>query len=1177
MENLVNFPEQVEENDVQTVPEETDEPEEIDEPQEPDNLEETDSPDESETAEETDGTESAEEAAERPVIFISHRQGFELDQGIASMLYDELSSDCEVYLDTERPGAERYGESIQASIKDSHFVIALMTGNANRSDSDWMMYELGYAHQCWKQFGHPELLPVHLEPIETYEARIGACLSGFNRIDYDGDTPKLVARIRAAIVRGIPPRERAVSGMEGFRVKDSLRDRMRAALLESPKLKEASARLGNDRLLWITGDAGVRNYIALSLAVKEQLPQAGAEAEAASLRKIYEVKRALSWSKVNNTLIRDSIIIFRDVVPAALFDEEKNTDELDGLDSLIQRGNTVIVTASADSYLEIQQEMRKQDFEGGGSMEVNHEFYNDSEKQLIFEKLLDFSKETGGISPKQYEWAHGLLDKSAAQKAGGHPGGEGREIFRSIIGKWSPADVERFITFHLRQVKRSNDILRLLRRNADLDNEIHSWFVSLDESTRCFVMALALFSGLNQEQLWEKYKAIVESLHRLDAGLSLWPLGICRQRARLYVTPEGAIDFEDERIAGAICREIAKSYREYFIELTPLMREWSVPPGRSQRRANAISDERKRRAAEDWEVRAAVARMVGKVGRHGFADLSGLIDYWATDPIFKVREAVALSLEQATCESMGAKQTFNILDKWCGDHSGSEDALCRAKAAASALGSIAAANANTGSLVYVKALNRLKKLARDARRDIRFFVSIPLKKTARKVPLSEIKTLLGLVIQDQRPATRINVADALNEARVFDEAAVLELLDEWLASEDASRRWAAMCSIILWRKQSDEERTQEVIRFLDRDPATVAGVFVEAVKQKYHRARMAAWFEQLASEMPDDARRRLISGLAEQDFSQLDERLLARLRASGNPQLAGLAVEVRGERWRRLLSTPNDLLNDLRRELHQGRMTVEVYTGLTLLLRPEPEGCRQRLVEALAACFVQNRVELDQVLNKLKDIAPTTFEPLSVEVRREILKRLFYDPNAFVEVAAAYMRRAETAEEARNALEALAQPEGYREELLQALAFGYALDAASVKRLLGLFRGAAKRTLRLVVYEFNLRLLEGQLSNPAGLVAEVLGAAGDEGEWEEMIQVLRYLAASGAQSKRKLLVRALAEARATQSQEVDGLLQHPSIQAQPELAGLRSEVRLASALNSVFVPKLLARLFTSAR
>lgn len=1150
-------------------------PEDADQPEEPESLEEAESP-----ASADESSKQIEEAAQRPVVFISHRQGFDLDQNIATMLYENLTENtekCDVYLDTQQLASVRWAELIQQSIKDADFVIALITENANRSD--WIAFELSEAHRRWVEFRKPVLIPVHLEPIAEYEGRIGAALSGFHRIDYKGDNQELIAAVRASIFGGGVGLSTTPHGMEGFLVKDSRRDLMRAAFLNSSKLEAASRQLQMDKLLWLIGEDGARNYVARSLAVKEQLAEGAGEA--GQERKLYEVTRSLRWSKVNSTAIHDSIIIFRDVAPSAVFDEEKYTNELASLEALMQRRNTIILTTSEDFYLEIQQEMRRQDFKKNQRIDVCRDFYNDADKQAIFEKLLDFSKEIKVINSRQYEWACGLLSESAlsgkAAAASEYSRNEGRELFDSIIKQWSPADIERFVTLHLPQVKKANDILKLLKRNANLDNEIHSWFISLDDSTRCFVMTLALFSGLSAEQLWEKYKSIVENLRRLDVSLSLWPLGICRQRASLYVTVEGTLDFKEERFADSVYREIAKNYREYFIELIPLIEKWSVPPGRKQRRTEAISAQRKQLAVQGAEVRATIAHMVGKLSLNGFTELSGLINYWAGDPIFKVREAVALTMEQAASESLGAKYTFSMLDKWCGERSNNEDTLHRMWAAASALGSIAAAN--TGKPVYMKALNRLNKLARDTRGSIRFYISIPLKKVARKVPLSEIESLLSLVVKDEQPFTRINVAEVLNEARVFNKEAASEVLDRWFSSEDYNQRWAAICSVIIWRKQGDAERNQEVIRFLEHDAAIVASVFVEIVKHKFYKARIPTSFEKLILQMPEDAREKFVSGLAEIHFNTLAERLLERFRSSGDPTLERLVFEVRAARWKHLLSMPRDFIRDLREELNRERMSLESYASLTLLQRPEPDGSRRQFICALVDGLAHNRAALEKLLTKLEQSAPSIFERLVVEARLEAFKRLFYDPAAFIEAVTADMRRTEATGETQKVLELLAQPEptGYHEELLQALAHSYALNPAPVTALLTLFRKGSSHTLKSIAFEFNYRMIEGSFSAPTQFLAKILSAMRDAAEWEEAIQILSYLAVSEPQGKRRLLIQALAQAKALQPQEVDNLLRHPSFQSQPNLTGLRLEVRLAAMLSSVFVPNFVSRFFIPTR
>ena len=85
---------------------------------------------------------------------------------------------------------------------------------------------------------------------------------------------------------------------------------------------------------------------------------------------------------------------------------------------------------------------------------------------------------------------------------------EMRKQFRENIARWSPDDIESFV-LGLTQVRSQGDIARLLKRNATIDVEIRSWFVGLDDSTRCFVATVALFANFSNEELWGHHKAIV--------------------------------------------------------------------------------------------------------------------------------------------------------------------------------------------------------------------------------------------------------------------------------------------------------------------------------------------------------------------------------------------------------------------------------------------------------------------------------------------------------------------------------------------------------------------------------------------------------------------------------------------------------------------------------------------
>lgn len=1107
----------------------------------------------------------AEDAFKGKHIFISHKCDVEPDDTVAAMLHSELSAlGCVVYLDQDQPIGARYDDAIGDSIKKADFVVVLLSKDAN--ESDWVKFELDYAYAQFQQLGRPAILPVGLGiSVADLSMRLGARVGGFTARSYEpSDHDEILADVKEGISHEPRAHKRTGVGMEGFLVRKFRRNITRVVYLDSPQMRRAGEALRREKLFWVVGDASIRNHVARSLAVKERDRQLEGGLATEQGPNIYEVPRTLHWSKIADQLVRDSIIIFLDAHPSSLFDAESQRDQLKSLQRLTER-NLVIVTAAAESLSEIEQEMRDRELAGGAHLPVGHDFYDERARLEIFERLLDFSHDARDISPEQYQWAHQLLEQS-----------EGREILKASINKWSPADIERFMTRHLPEVKRPDDVFKLLQRNADLDNEIHTWFIALDDSTRCFVLVLAMLCGLRREQFWKNYKLIFGQLKKLDANLSLWPLGIGRHRAALYVTTEGQVDFVDERIAEAIYREVSKNFREYLIDLEPLIKTMSVPAGRDQ----TTTEKRKLEVAETKEVRTALARVVGKAGRQGLEDLTDLLNFWGADSALPVREAVALCMEQAVAEQVGARQALALLEGWSRDASNGREALCKRWSAASALGSIVATR--PGRVVCERALELLEQLAGDDHPSTKFNVSISLKKTARKIPLVAndtsrgLATSLALVARDAKAATKINVAEALIEARIADEAAALAVIREWVSGEDIDCRWAAMCSLFLWRRQDNRERNREVAGFLTLDTATAADVLVETLTFKHQKMRVL-WqcFKQFVLEADDATRKLLVAGLASVPQARFDDQLLSLLRACENRLLSGLVIEVRAERWRRMFSTPTEFLTDLRKEIKQESLAGEVGASLARLAKPEPEGCRSELVQALVSSFPQHRVRLDDILKRLTIIAPPVFEPFSLEVRCEGLRKLFADPLTFVAVVAEGLGNAEVSGEICVALETLAQPEpqGDREELLQTLAAAQVINAAAVRTLLQQFRAASSNTLSLLAYEINLHSLEGDLANPERFLSRVMEATRDRQQRVEVFQLLRQLSLPEPQGRHKALVRALGVSRVSRPGDVNALLDDSSWQTNSGLLSLRTEVKLLSFLARIFSPGFVSRMF----
>jgi 3-methyladenine DNA glycosylase AlkC len=1124
---------------------------------------------------EEDAAQQGVEPPKRPSIFISHKRDVDLDDSIAARLAQDLSGLCEdIYLDTEMHLGVEYEKVIVDKLKDADFVIALISKSAN--SSEWVKTELQYADHFNKEQGHPVIIPVRMGYTELYDPLINVYLNRFNAIFWDCKSYAKLLKQLESTLRNEPQsvREVSITELENSRVRESRKARISEAFVEPAKPVIKDDLFEKTRLLWVIGDPGARNYFAQGLAAS----RVGKE----RIDSIYDVSKSQSWQELSNTGVRNAIIVLRDALPASHFSEDTSGDELSGLSSLIERDNIVIATAPKDAFLDAEQEMFKWDFNSYKIIEITHDSYDYKAKLKIFENLLEASLRSGNLEEKQYGWASSLLrdaaedrslnvgeTKSRLSKATESLREENRDRFHSVIEKWSPADIERFIV-SLRQAKKLGDIAKLLQRNASLDELIHSWFVSLDDSTKCFVLTLALFSELKKEQFWDKYKNIVTDLHKMDPQLRLLPLGICRHHTQPYVLSDGSIDFIDERVSETICQEIAQNYREYFIELIPSLKRWSVPP---QAGGNKIEDkeERKRKIDDTREVRTAIARMTGKLGRLGLDDLLDLLDYWATDFNNPIREAAALALEQAAFDVAGGNYALSLLEQWCSDSSNNR-APKRTWTAALALGSIAAAT--PGSTTSSKALNHLRRLTEDNRHRVRDFVALALRKMARKISLAEIENILIGLAEDKKPFVRINVAEALNEARLRDEQSTLEVLKRWESSGSASLCSAVICSLII-RRKSPARRASEISSFMAENVATVAVAFIETIADEHYREAALSVLEQLVVELPRDVKGELVYAFAGVSANQLEEELLPFLREAGRPYLANLSVEIRREVWKQLSLNPADLLKAINKALNQKQAVKEVYITLSWLLQPEPGGKRQQIVSAMADCYLQDRKPLEGCLRKLEEIAPAIFEPVSVEIRREAYKKALDYPSDFVRYVTEDLVSDQIFDEAVEALESLAadDPEGNRQQLLEALAYAYLENPDQVKYLLKTLRGVDSQALNNLAYEFNYRFLESNLSESSLFLARIKESMQENAEWQEMLGILQYLAAPEPHGKRRAVVRTLTEARSAHPLDVDVLLQDPSLTNWSNLATLQSEVKRASIIGKIFGPKILTRVF----
>jgi hypothetical protein len=1139
---------------------------------------------EGQTAEEEQAEGEEQDAdGSRPTIFISYQRN-DSDSLVADRIYEELGQYYEVFLDrkTLLPGTNWPAET-ERWLNRADIIIALIS--AKSVQSLFMNAELQDAYNRWRTQGRPRVIPVQVDYIGPYGLRLSAYIGHFQSLLWNNNNYVwLFEQLRAAISLKLPPptQRSVIVGTDILPISDSLRGRWAETFVPPRELDSEETLFKEKRLLWVTGDAGIRNYVALSLAARTKDTKA-----------LYEVTKARKWSEVNNTSVSDSAIVFRDALPSQ-FDDDSGAigiGEWHSLRAIIERNNIIIATSPNEGVERLKQELRRYQFTDYQHLGVGHDSYTRLDKQSIFTRLLDYTFKAGELDEETYALTAELLKEpdEAALAPGAAPArGPGRALerlqreargkFRENIARWSPSDIERFV-LSLPQVETLSDVVKLLQQNADIENEIRTWFLSLDDSTRCFVLVLVMLPELSNEELWGKYKVITEHLRRFDPGLRLLPFGVCRRRAHPNVSAEGPLYFSDESVSDAVRQEVVRSYREYLIELVPLLKDWSVPPGRNPT-TEEQKNQRKLKIEEGAEVRASIARIVGVAGRLGLDDLSGLLDYWATDSNFHVRKSVAIALGQTARDPAGAGHALGLIEKWCLDINSPAPLRWRAMAAAIATGSVAATAGDP--YVTLRLLQCLERFARSRRNDALFYASVALKQVARHAPLSAAEGIIRRLAGDERVEVRVNAAAALNEVSPNDDGESAPLSEQWALSEDENRRWVALCGIVMSRRGQHGGRPDKYERLLEllrgeEEAATLASVLGELVRDDRYGQVAEETFMYLAREADEGAWANLAAGLGHLPVVRLDGKLLSLLRSATppTPLLDERLVNMRREALKQKLNEPAQLLKILKAWLNRDGERLEVFRALALLIDEEPAGCRAQLVAALAEHYGRDQAGVTELLSRLEDLAPAYFEPLARTVRRAAFEHLLQDPPSFVALACEAISSAGAPSAAREAVEsfALDDPPGSRGALLRALAEGYAHSSEATKELLARLKSSGSPELSRVAYEFNYRRMEAAIATPAAFPSVALELIGEGGGQDETLGLLNYLAAPEPAGMRTSLVNALAEARRLQVAAADELLAHPALIAWVNLANLPAEVTRAFYVNKIFPRKLAAKIF----
>src|SRR6185295_2413886 len=217
----------------------------------------------------------------------------------------------------------------------------------------WVMAELEEAFERSKTEGRPIVIPVRIAYAGPYGLPLSVYIGRFNALFWDNkDDVGLFEKLRAGLTNEMLPISKSlIVGTDILPISDALRARWANTFVEPSELSSAGVLFEEKRLLWVTGDAGVRNYVALSLAAR------------ANAESMYEVTGSRKWSEINNTNISDSAIVLRDALPAVHLDTEAAAvGEWHSLRAIMERNNIIIATSPDEEFERLIQELRRYQF-----------------------------------------------------------------------------------------------------------------------------------------------------------------------------------------------------------------------------------------------------------------------------------------------------------------------------------------------------------------------------------------------------------------------------------------------------------------------------------------------------------------------------------------------------------------------------------------------------------------------------------------------------------------------------------------------------------------------------------------------------------------------------------------------------------------------------------------------
>ena len=909
-----------------------------------------------------------------------------------------MSANHDVFMDSEiEPGAEWPKEIEDALTQADFFVVFLSEHAATRN---WVLAETTRALARKEETQKPRIVPVFLNFNIDPSAEVHALVGRVQAIRWYSaeDTADVIEELEKIFSGAWVPRSAEISpALSRYLVSAARAQRIRETFVEPPDAARIRDLLGSKRVLWITGPAGSgKDFLASAIACESGKP-------------VFELHRKVSWLQMYQNRPAGSVI----VVPDALAPERAgNTDFEDALSSLRKicaPENTLLLTCTEDEFSSRHGLLTDIGFDDATLTRhrLTADTYSGWLRTKIVRRHIQHAVANGLVSAQQQQWAEELLKNPEPWQ------------------EWTMGELEAFATQALAAAQNASDVARRVSQKPSIEEQVHTWFLDLDEAARSLLLALFLFPEASQAELWSQFREIVSELasRQLTPNIAIPTLGICRSRCRPYVTQTDDVQIA-EMAAAPIAHELASTWREYVLELRSLLIRWAIPDRASPKPSiDTIAS-----------VRAEVARLLGELMAIRTDDVMSFLETFATSEDRETRIAAADAIVHAFGREKGAAGCQKLLRRWENDRSGDPATVRKRMTAANACWRIAAMHPD--GPYYVFAMEQLHRHVRDME-VVRATVAYGLNRIVARSAGDADRILLNRLAADQDHIVRRRAGVAFAELARRNSKAASALFETWLESNHENRLWTAAYALMVAREQSRDDRAR-FLALMDRAPIP----FVDALASS-----LAPGKEVRDTDNTRQATERIAWVASQEDLAvrcarsiatywtadpQLGASLCARLGDLDSHMVMGMLVRAGAFRLAGLRSTafPEAVLAEVRADTKRRQVTTG---AMQIILRHS--------VEYFDTVFVEGWADASDLVERffdwLRTDLPDTGQETIVLLRRRVIESLYGHSEAVVKCAALWLRTQKSKREVTAAIEEILADEEWQQTFGDSLIQSY--------------------------------------------------------------------------------------------------------------------------------------------